>query len=92
MYVYDTFLPGKSCVFLRCHGNEYRRNDNFRLWILVSTHSQIVETGYFPMYCPIAIFAEYFVCFLNEIKYKQFLRQFTSVVNYIRCNLIIYRL
>ena len=92
MYIYDTFLPGKSRVFFRCHGNEYRRNDNFRFWILVSTNSQIVQTAYFPMHSPIVIFAEYFVCFLDEIEYKQFLRKFTSVVNYIRCNLIIYRL
>ena len=92
MYIYDNFLPGKSRVFFRCHGNEYRRNDNFRFWVLVSTNSQIVQTAYFPMHSPIVIFAEYFVCFLDEIEYKQFLRKFTSVVNYIRCNLIIYRL
>ena len=60
------------CLF-RCNGNEYRRNENFRLWIPVSTHSEIVETGYFPMYSPLAIFAEYFVRFVDEIECKQLL-------------------
>ena len=60
------FFPGSRVCFFSCHGNEHRRNDTFRLWILVSMHSQIVETGYFRMYSAIAIFAEYFVCFLDQ--------------------------
>ena len=79
------FAETHVCLF-RCHGNEYC------LWILVSTHSERVETVYFPLYSPIAIFAEYFVSFLDEIDYKQLLREFTSVVNYIRCNMINFRL
>ena len=47
------FLGSRVCLS-RCHGNEYRRNENFRLWILVSTHSEIVETGHFPMYSPLS--------------------------------------
>ena len=67
------FFLGSRLWLFRCHGNEYRRNENFRLWILVSTHSEILETGYFPMYSPLAIFAEYFVCFLDEIECQQLL-------------------
>ena len=73
MYIYETFFPGSRVCLFRCHGNEFRRNENFRLWILVSTHSEIVETGYFPMYSFLAIFAEYFVCFPDEIECKQLL-------------------
>ena len=81
MNIYETFLSGKSCVFILLSWQQILRNDNFRLWILVSTHSEIVETGYFPQYSPIVIFAEYFVSFLDKIEYRQLLRAFTSVGN-----------
>ena len=67
------FFPGSRVWLFRCHGNEFRRNENFRLWILASTHSEIVKAGYFPMYSPLAIFAVYFVFFPDEIECKQLL-------------------
>ena len=36
---------------------------------------RIAKSWYFPMYSPITIFAEYFVCFLDEIKFKQFFQK-----------------
>ena len=50
------------------------------------------KTEYFDLHSPIATLAEYFVCFLDEIEYYQLLWEFASVVNYIRCNLILHRL
>ena len=37
--------------------------------VLVNMETVTKETGYFPLYSPIAIFAEYFACFLDEIEY-----------------------
>ena len=75
------FFPGGRVCLFSCHGNIYRRDDNFRLWVLYSTHSKVVETKYFPLYSLLAIFVEYFSCFLDNIQYKQLLRKFTSLIN-----------
>lgn len=45
----------------------FMSNKNFT--VLVTMETVTKETGYFPLYSPIAIFAEYFVCFLDEIEY-----------------------
>ena len=43
MYIYENFLfLSRKCLF-RCHGNEYHRKNNFCLWMLVSTKSEIMK-------------------------------------------------
>ena len=52
--------------FMLAHGL-FISNKNFTLLANMETVTE--ETGYFSFHSPIAILAEYFACFLEEIEY-----------------------
>ena len=68
--------------FMLLHGL-FISNKNFTVLVTMKTVTKNSS---------IAILAECFVRFLNEIAYEQLLWEFTSVVIYIRCNFILHRL
>ena len=68
----------KIRIFWRFSGNQtILGHFMVRYWLfilkyltdLVTMRTVTKETGYFPLYSQIAIFAEYFVCFFDEIEY-----------------------